>query len=317
MAVALILLLGALLVAWLGPRLLERQLHAGTHPQTTLVTWLSLVAGTLLSLGIAIALVLLPGHGPAWRVVRLVHHCWAAVSAGEIPGVDELVGLLSVSIAAIGVARCGVGTLRYLRRRKRVHRTHLDLLRILTGSPELRNPTLWLNSSHATAYSLAGRPSLVVATEGLRRQLPEQSVDAVLAHERAHLSGRHHLLVALAESIAAGLPWLPLARRSPALVRTLVEVSADSVAARAHGAAAVRHALRRMSAAGVPNHALGMAREDLTLRIEALSAEPRGRSELRRIVGSGVAAALAFALPALASAALLGVASVTACAVLA
>ncbi|MDQ2882298.1 MAG: M56 family metallopeptidase [Actinomycetota bacterium] len=313
MTIALVLVLGALLVAWVAPRRLERRLRGATDPQITLVTWLALVSGTLLSVVVTAGLVLLPGHGPAQRVVTLVHHCWAAVAAGSFPRVDEVAGLLAILIAAVAVARGGAGVFRHLRQRRRLHRTHLDLLRILTGTAAAQGSMLWLDSPQPMAYSVAGRPSLVVATEGLRRSLPDNAVAAVLSHEQAHLRGKHHLLVGLAEALAAGLPWLPLMRRSPALVRALVEVSADASAARSHGATTVRAALLSMSAHGTPAHALGMAQDCLALRLDALSSHRPSRSRLRRALGSGVATAVGVALPTLASAALLAAAMVMSC----
>ncbi len=137
-------------------------------------------------------------------------------------------------------------------------------------------------------------------------------------HERAHLRGRHHLMVAVAEALAAALPWLPLMRRSPFLVRALVEVSADSIAARSHGAEAVRTALLGMLA-GLPvthvleGHALGMAHDCIALRLTVLSSVRLEHGRLRRALHSGVAGAIALLLPALASAALLAAATVAFC----
>ncbi|MGH3775992.1 MAG: M56 family metallopeptidase [Pseudonocardiaceae bacterium] len=316
MTIALVLILGALLVAWTAPRLLEYRLHAGADPQTLLVTWIALVGSTLFSLAAAASLVLLPGHGPARQVVALVHHCWDAVSHGSVPKIDEVVGLLSVVLVAIVVMRCGGGVLRHAQQRRKLHRKHLDLLRILTGSGATPGSTLWLDVPHPMAYSVAGRPALIVASEGLRRCLPTEAVAAVLEHERAHLRGRHHLMVAIAEALAAALPWLPLTRRSPHLVRALVEVSADSAAARSHGAGAVRSALLGMSAHLTPVHGLGMARDCTALRLNLLSSHRPVHSRLRRSLRSGLAGTIAAFMPALASTAFLVAGILASCAVL-
>lgn len=313
MTIALVLILGALLVAWTTPRLLEYRLHGGADPQTLLVTWIALVASTLLSLAAAASLVLLPGHGPARQVVALMHHCWAAVSHGSVPRIDEVAGLLSVVVAALAAVRCGTGLLRHARQRRKLHRKHLDLLRILTGAGATPGSTLWLDVPDPMAYSVAGRPALIVASEGLRRRLPGDAVAAVLEHERAHLRGRHHLMVAIAEALAAALPWLPLMRHSPHLVRALVEVSADSAAARSHGAGAVRTALLSMSAHLTPAHGLGMARDSIALRLNLLSSPRPEHSHLRRALHSGLAGTIAAFVPALASTALLAAGILTSC----
>ncbi len=312
MTIALVLVLGALLVAWAAPRLLEYRLYAGADPQTSLVTWVALVAGTLFSLTTAVSLVLLPGHGPARQVVAFAHHCWAAVSHGSVPRIDEATGLLSVVLAAFVVIRGSAAVLRHTLQRRKLHRKHLDLLRILTGGAT-PGSTLWLDVPQPMAYSVAGRPALVVATEGLRRCLTTEAVAAVLEHERAHVRGRHHLMVAVAEALAVALPWLPLMRRSPYLVRALVEVSADSVAARSHSAGAVRAALLGMSADPAPAHTLGMAPDCIALRLAILSSGRSERGRVRRALHSGLAGAIAVLLPAFASATLLATATVAFC----
>lgn len=315
MTIAFMLLLGALLVAWAAPRLLERRLYAGTDPQTSLVTWVMLVASTLLSLMTAAILLVLPDHGPAKQVLGLAHDCWAAMSHGSVPRVDAVAGLLSVVLAAGAVIRCGARVVRHVRQRRTVHRKHLDLLRILTGGAT-PGSTLWLDVPDPMAYSVAGRPSLVVASEGLRRQLPRHAVAAVLEHERAHLRGRHHLMITIAEALAVALPWLPLMRRSPELVRTLVELSADSTAARSHGAGAVCAALLGMSGIPAPVQALGMAPDCVALRLAVLSSRRSEHGRLNRALRFGFAGAIALLVPALTSAALLTVATVAFCSAL-
>lgn len=315
MTVVVVLVLGAVLVAWMGPWLLERLLRAGADPQASLVTWLALVAGTVLSLAASVVLVLLPGHGPAGRVVTLAHHCWTALRTGSPPRLEEVVGLLGVVLVAVAAVRCVIGAVRQARHRKDLHHRHLDLLRILANGGG-RYPTLWLDVSRPVAYSVAGRPSLVVASDGLRKSLPPEAVAAVLAHERAHLRGRHHLLVGLAEALAGAFPWLPLVRYSPDFVRTAVELAADSTAARSHGCEALRSALLGMSTHGTPRFALGMARDSIELRLDVLSTGPSARGPVGRTLHSGLAGATAMILPLVASAAILAVATAASCSVL-
>jgi hypothetical protein len=58
-------------------------------------------------------------------------------------------------------------------------------------------------------------------------------VEAVLAHERAHLAWRHHRLLAMARISRRALPFLPLMRDTEAQVQRLVELHADDTAAQA------------------------------------------------------------------------------------
>src|SRR6185295_18393248 len=70
-------------------------------------------------------------------------------------------------------------------------------------------------------------------TTGAVQALDPGQLDAVLAHERAHLAGRHHRLLALARIGRLVLPFLPLMRNADEQVARLVELHADDAAARA------------------------------------------------------------------------------------
>jgi beta-lactamase regulating signal transducer with metallopeptidase domain len=78
------------------------------------------------------------------------------------------------------------------------------------------------------AYALPGRPGRIVVSGCLLDRLAPGSQEALIAHERAHLSGRHHLFAATARLAAAANPMLlPVARA----VEYTVERWADEHAA--------------------------------------------------------------------------------------
>jgi Zn-dependent protease with chaperone function len=79
----------------------------------------------------------------------------------------------------------------------------------------------------------------------------------VLAHERAHLAGRHHLLIALTRGLAASFPAVPLFTRGPDEVARLAEMCADDAAARRSGRRTLLTALLAMgTGSAVPAAAL-------------------------------------------------------------
>ncbi|MGQ4513209.1 M48 family metalloprotease [Streptomyces sp. DW26H14] len=84
------------------------------------------------------------------------------------------------------------------------------------------------------AYALPGRPrpGRVVVTEGMLDCLGADECDALVAHERAHLAGRHHLFLAAAELSRHCHPGLRVLREDVALA---AERAADEAAARATG----------------------------------------------------------------------------------
>ena len=72
-------------------------------------------------------------------------------------------------------------------------------------------------------------------TTGALAVLDPEQLAAVLAHERAHLAGRHHLLLAVTRSLAAVAPFVPLFARGAAEVARLAEMRADDAAVRRAG----------------------------------------------------------------------------------
>ena len=138
-----------------------------------------------------------------------------------------------------------------------------------------------------------------VATLGAR--MLARASYAVLAHERAHLTWRHHRLLAMARISRRALPFLPLMRDAEAQVERLVELHADDAATQARDPASLATALVVLAGASasapapvpaVPAPVLASAATDAVQRIHRLlrPAEPLGRS--RRLLLRAAAAAL-------------------------
>jgi Zn-dependent protease with chaperone function len=134
-------------------------------------------------------------------------------------------------VGALGLAgylllMAGLVIVRTVRHRRR-HRHLLDLvghpLPALPGGRLLDSPT-------ATAYCLPGRQSRMVVTSGALDTLSAPALAAVIAHESAHLSQRHDLVVLPFVAWRAALPFLPSARTARAVVALLVEAMADDAA---------------------------------------------------------------------------------------
>ncbi|SDM30462.1 Peptidase family M48 [Lentzea albidocapillata subsp. violacea] len=301
MTIALALLVGALLAGWVAPALLSALLSARVHPQVSLVTWLTLVTGIVLASSIALIIALLPGHGPAPQVIMMLHSCLTAIRHGGVPGAEHLAGLLWLALVVFGAARLAVRLLRYRRHQGQLYVRHRGALDWLAKHDDGPIPTLWLPHEQPMAYSIGGPEALIIATDGLVERLPYDSVQAVLEHERAHVRGHHHLLVAVARALAATLPWLPLARCSPEFVGAVAELAADSSAARMHGTRAVRTALLSMTTPhDTPPAALAMAHTCVDLRLahldEAGTASGRDVKQFHVALSGLCAVTLPFAL---------------------
>lgn len=313
MTAALALLTGALVAGWFVPGLLARIDLRRRDPLLMIVSWLVSILGVLLAAAAGVLLLLLPGHGQGASVFDMVfgmiNRCWSAIQHGSPPRVEEVAGLLGATLLVALAVRVAMVAVRGARWRARKRAENLAVLRIAGRSAGDSagglSDVLWLAHERPLAFSMAGRPGVVVATEGLTRHLDQDAVAAVLAHERAHLAGRHHLLIAATEALRAALPFVPLFRQAPRAIRDLVELTADVAATRACGAAAVRTALLTVTRHGAPATSLAMAADAVDLRLARLRrhAQPPGRT--RRAVACGLAAMTAATLPFLTATGLL------------
>ncbi|MBC6445956.1 M56 family metallopeptidase [Actinokineospora xionganensis] len=313
MTPAVALLAGAIVITLWGHRVLARMLNSRVEPQVALVSWLVLVGCCLLSIGIAVGLVLLPGHGPAHGIMQVIHHCWSHVRPDAMPWYVTVPGVLVSVVVVLAGARVAVAIIGHLRAGRALHRRHVETLRIVARSEPGEYPTMWLDHDEPLAYSVSGRPSMVVATSGLHDRLSRSSVAAVIAHERAHIRGNHHLLVGIAEALAKSLPMLPFARNSPKFVRAMVELSADRSAARRHGAPSVRAALLAMAGVSTPPHVLGMAQDSVTMRLDRLENSDVRKSAGRRRLGASLAGVAVVAASLTISSSVLAAATTVVC----
>lgn len=225
MITGIALVIGAVVAGWLLPGLLRRRVAPGA----AITAWLLCGAGVLGTAVVGIAMIAVsdqPHH--------LIDACWTAIAAAAAPLRLAAVGTAALALAAIAVS----GTRRW-RAARATRNRQLALLRVASGAV---TPVTWLNSDELVAYSVGGRPGVVVLSHGLRDRLTESQLSAVLAHEHAHLRGHHHKLIGVAETLAATIP-LPITRRVPGELRSLAEQAADRAAVRRCGVAAVRGAL--------------------------------------------------------------------------
>ena len=309
------LLVGAIVAGWLIPAMLRKLDMRRVDPTILLIAWLTAAVSVLATAAIGAIVPLLPSHQPDTAgIVAALTDCWEGITEDTAPAVEAIAGLLGMGFVLVALTRLAVIAVRRARTRARTRREHLVALR-LSARCEGHSPAmLWLTHDRPMAFSFGGRPGVVVATEGLRRHLTPAEVRAVLAHERAHLRGRHHVLIATVQALAEALPFVPLLRELPAAVRSLVELAADGAAVRACGADAVRSALAGLAGHGTPHGALAMANHDLELRLARLSrsaAGPAGR--VRRVVAGVMTGSGTLSLPTIAGTVLISTLAMAIC----
>ncbi|WP_052336918.1 M56 family metallopeptidase [Nocardioides alkalitolerans] len=271
------LLLGVLAVVLAGPvaALLARTTWLRRTPYAALVLWQAVaLAAVLAALGATLALV--SAH------VLPIGSTMPNALEGVVGGVALAVTGLVAGRLALSAHRVG-GTLRRLRR---LHAQQLDLL----GRPGERGVRV-LDDDAPVAYCLPGLHGRVVVSAGAMERLDDAEVDAVVAHERAHLRFRHDLVVELFDVLHQAFPRWVSSASALAEVRLLIEMCADRAAARTAGRRPLAQALVQLAEARTPAAALGAGsgrRGDLLARIEVLGEpEPRRAQSVAVLVAAG------------------------------
>ncbi|MBT2454528.1 M56 family metallopeptidase [Streptomyces sp. ISL-86] len=255
----------ALATGALLPWILVRARWAQQIPRLALTVWT--FCGMIFALSVALvpAQLLLPG--------RISHRLVDMAVTLTFPSLGRLAHATGLEYAAAATALAVLalpvtGFLREVLRARRARSRHAGLLR-LVGRYDARLGAFILDDARPAVYCLPGRSRQVVVSSGAVTALTEPQLAAALSHERAHIAGRHHLLVAAAGAYATVFPWLPLARLGGKAVPLLLEMAADDQAMRASSREALATALytlavgrspREAFAAGGPSAALRMRR---------------------------------------------------------
>ena len=121
------------------------------------------------------------------------------------------------------------------------------------------------------AYCVPGRRPLVVMTSAATEELSSVEVAAVVAHERAHLKWRHHLVLIGSQTVADAFPFVDAFVDAERECRLLIEMAADDQAIRVVGPGPLATALLRSAlSSGLPPATLGMGRTAVHERVERL-----------------------------------------------
>lgn len=280
MLAACLLTVLAVVLAGPAPRLMSRWRIFRRTPGPALVAWQSVsTAAVLSSLLIAPAAVLGLTHAGSDR--------WSE-RIGEHPAALGLASAITALMAG-SLLLSGHRVGRRVRTLRRRHRDLVDLLaapglsaRSHTGprgtSTHLRDTWIRvLDHPGVSAYCVPGLRRRVVVSRGAIDLLTAPELEAVLAHERAHLTSRHDLVLEFFTVVHGSVP-VPV-RSTAALqeVHLLVEALADRSAIRSVGPVPLARALVRLGSATTPDAALGAGgnRADLRARIDLIAAHDR------------------------------------------
>ncbi|TMR95756.1 M56 family metallopeptidase [Nonomuraea basaltis] len=267
--IAAVLAVYAVLATTLLPRLLVRARWSDRAPRLAISLWLAACASAIASAILAAVATAVPADTIGHGLASVIEACFAMLDSGFDPLAMPIGAWLALLAAALIVAwaASSVGAMLFTAWRER--RRHAEMLRLL-GRRDGALGAIVLEYDEPLVYCLPGRQAETVVTTAALRSLPPESVAAVLAHERAHLRGRHHLVLALADGLKRAFPGLPLFATAKKEIVRLVELRADDVAARHHPRIHIAAALVSLATGRAPAFTLGAGGETALARVRRM-----------------------------------------------
>jgi Zn-dependent protease with chaperone function len=191
-------------------------------------------------------------------------------------------GVLAVVVLSVVVARLSSGWWR-----RPAERRTLAAVRAAPAAGDL----VVLADEQADAYALPGRPGRIVVTTGMLRSLSAEERAVLLAHERAHLTYRHHCYVAAVQLAVVANPLLARVRDEVVfgVERWADEVAAAAVSSRRAATRSLARAALATACLPAPPTALAYLRHRIAARVAALQGE-RPVNRWRRVWPAGAVA---------------------------
>lgn len=278
------LLVYAVTLSWLAPVILPGRRAGGMRPVLAVAAWTGAIVSCL---GAWIAALMILVVGLVHSAVDRTALTFCVQALGLAPtthlpapvAVVLVIALIVVTASvALHTARRVIVTLASSRRNNRDHAEAMNIVGRATG----QRGVVMVDAPEPVAYCVAGgRRRLIVVTSGALRHLDDAGLHAVLAHERAHLRGHHHQIVAVLTALAAALPRMPLIAAAMRTVPALLEMCADDAAIRSSGRRQVLRSLVLLSTGGrVPEGMLAAGSTAVLDRVERLL-EPGRRPSWR------------------------------------
>ncbi|MET3921536.1 M56 family metallopeptidase [Arthrobacter sp. UYEF20] len=219
----------AVVLAWPVPILLSRARWPARSPFTAMLLWQAIaLAGGLSMIGAMLVYGLEPAGDNLLAGLKSLTGMVLYNAPTTVLGFWHIFALSAAALLTAHLVFTLLLTYYKIQRQRQRHRELLALL----ASPSADGPkTLVLSLDSPVAYCLpGGARSVTVLSDGLMAALEPAELRAVLIHENAHLSQRHHLLLWAFAAWRQALPWLPTTRLAQDAVNSLIEMLADDVA---------------------------------------------------------------------------------------
>ncbi len=252
LAIALIAaaLLGPWMVRAAAPALVHAPRLAAALLLGTVVIWV----GTALALGPLLAWVVTGPDVLPERAAQACQKCLAAANPFVGGTVDTGIPVvLLLALPVLFVAVLGVALIRECWRGQVASRRAAEqVVQHATPQHVLGQQVLVVPQERPLALTFQARHGGIVLSTGALQLLGRQELAAVLAHERAHLRQRHHLITGLMSGLAHHLRWVPLVTAIEAVLPHYLEIAADNEARRQVGTRPLVSALVRLGERATP-----------------------------------------------------------------
>lgn len=257
-------------------------------PRLAIVLWQAAGVSVVASAVLAALAFAVPADVVGHGLAELFAICADMLSDGSGLKWTSAVALAAAALLLARAAYCGAAVLLRAHVERREHAAMLGLL----GRHDTDLGAVVIDYDERLAYCVPGRHAQMVITTGALHTLAPEQVTAVLEHERAHLRGRHHLVLAAAETLARAFPGVPLFERSRTEITRLIELLADDVAARRHPRAQIAAALVRLATGRAPAFTLGAGGETALTRVRRMLNPEAPLRRRERLTGLAAVAVL-------------------------
>ena len=285
---SLLVAAGLLIYASVLGQVVDRQLPgrrwATARPRLTLQLWHTTAAACLIAISGAALLIAHDVLEPALVLLlqaekSALHLAYAGTAT--VPWLFNLAVIVPIMLLAAILSTFAVLALRGRRVRRRIRR----VVQAAAAAGRVHEAHL-LPGPAAHAFCVPGRDPMVVLTSPAVDLLGRREIEAVLDHEREHLTRRHALQITCAEAVTTIVGPIGLLRRYAGQVRRLTELAADDAAASRHGRRVVATALLAMSAvpAAPPPYILALTGTHTAERIQRLIDQTAPNSPLRTAI---------------------------------
>ncbi|AAT89075.1 peptidase M48 [Leifsonia xyli subsp. xyli] len=285
---AIVLGLLAVALAWPAPALLSRATWPAAAPVLALALWQSIaLAGGISMIGSLLLAGIEPFGDDLWSRIARAASC---AFHGPLPARVSLTHAFALSAGLLITAQLLLSLALTAVRSRNQRQRHRELLRLLSSPLPDAPRTRIIDHPAPAAYCLPGAPSVTVLSEGMVALLSPEQLEAVIAHEEAHLRQKHHLLLDAFRSWKRALPWFPIATRALDAVALLVEMLADDTARRHSRNETLAGAIRIVDETGTAGTVLGAPKDPRTpeQRRSALAAREERLTSGRQRIGTGV-----------------------------